>query len=210
MTAHDQKINLASFKRLLGAPALLRSEDAKIYDEMLTKLAACVRTKDFLEFMLVKDFIDETITITRLRKAHAWSINCRIQIQNKTNERRERSEVAKEIASDSRSLLKEYFQSSTRHGLDYLGEFVLDAVDRDAGPEIVEAVALETTIDYQNKLTALIDAAYKRRSSIFQQLEWYRCTLGRELLDLSDAVISTASNGNDSSVASTSIIPSDE
>ena len=60
---------------LFGKPPLLVSEDADIYEALLSRIAIAVRPRDAFEWMLLKDYADLAWEIFRLRRAKAGVIN---------------------------------------------------------------------------------------------------------------------------------------
>ena len=53
-------INSAELKELLGPPPILSSEDGKAYDEIAARLMECIEPRDFMEQLLIKQFVDST------------------------------------------------------------------------------------------------------------------------------------------------------
>jgi hypothetical protein len=56
---------------LFGPPPLIEGEDAAAYDGLYAHVSDTVKPTDFVEEMLVHDFVDDTWTIIRLRRIQA-------------------------------------------------------------------------------------------------------------------------------------------
>jgi hypothetical protein len=53
---------------MLGRPALLRAESRKAYDQLMAQCAAAVDPQDMVEWVMVRDYVDLTWEIMRLRR----------------------------------------------------------------------------------------------------------------------------------------------
>src|ERR1700745_2616852 len=60
---------------VFGRPALLRAEDANLYDALFSRVVAAARPRDPFEWMLLKDYADLAWEIFRLRRAKASYVN---------------------------------------------------------------------------------------------------------------------------------------
>jgi hypothetical protein len=60
---------------LFGRPALLRGEDANLYDALFARVVAAARPRDPFEWILLKDYADLAWEVFRLRRAKAGLIN---------------------------------------------------------------------------------------------------------------------------------------
>jgi hypothetical protein len=61
----------AEVRAILGKPPVLISEDPSVYDTMLANMAAAVMPRDAIEWILMKDCVDLTWEIRRIRLAKA-------------------------------------------------------------------------------------------------------------------------------------------
>src|SRR4029077_20868251 len=57
--------DLATFKKLLGPPPVLSSENRKAFDTIMARFMECIEPRDFIEQMLVKDLAYHTWEIIR-------------------------------------------------------------------------------------------------------------------------------------------------
>src|SRR5262249_49710852 len=62
---------------LFGPPPLLEGEDPKTYDELLSEISGAVKPADILEEILVRDYLDLTLWVLRLRRieVHLIKVN---------------------------------------------------------------------------------------------------------------------------------------
>ena len=58
----------AVLQSVLGPPSLLRSESAADYDALTAQCAAAVEPQDMIEWMIVRDYVDLSWEILRLRR----------------------------------------------------------------------------------------------------------------------------------------------
>jgi hypothetical protein len=210
------KIDPTELSKLLGSPPLLRSEKAEDYEAMLSKLATCLATRDPLELLLVKDVIDETWAIIRIRRCSALSIRHRAKLQNKIEDHRTSSESYREAEQEWKEEINKSIKDEAERGVGLLQlecsghdfEFAMNLQRVDF--ELVEARALEYCIDHQEKLNGLVNDAFKRRNEALRQFEWYRCTLARHLRETSDEVIDAQFEDVDVASNEVPLIPSKE
>ena len=211
-TKHMENIYLESVKALICRPALLRSESFKDYSHMLNRLAFELHIKDPMEWILLDDIVHETFVIKRLRNASAHAINRRLETSKEISKRHDKDEGIREFHEFSQEYVKEALQDeSTRSsGVMHLNEPIHDEIVRapQRAAELKEATALENNIDYQIKLTQLTDAAYKRRNTALEQLDWYRATFAQTVREASDAVIIAQDNQDNSSATDVPLIQS--
>jgi hypothetical protein len=64
-------------KQLWGSPPILPSEDRENYYRLAAHLAGTVKPRDIIEWLWVKDILDLTWDIQRLRRIKADTIECR-------------------------------------------------------------------------------------------------------------------------------------
>jgi len=60
---------------VFGKPALLRSEDANLYDALFARVVVAARPRDPFEWILLKDYADLAWEVFRLRRAKAGLVN---------------------------------------------------------------------------------------------------------------------------------------
>ena len=211
-TPHMESIYLESVKALLCRPALLRSENFRDYSHMLNRLAFELHIKDPMEWILLDDIVHETFVIKRLRNASAHAINRRLETSKEISKRHDKDEGIREFHEFSQEYVKEALQDeSTRSsGIMHLDEPIHEEINKapQRSVELKEAIALENNIDYQIKLTQLIDAAYKRRNTALEQLEWYRAAFAQTVREASDAVIAAQHDQDNSSATDVPLIQS--
>lgn len=188
--------SLADIMKLVRQSPLLLSESKSQYAKMLRRLVADLKCSDYMEVLLVKDVVDETWTIIRLRKASIGTINGRAnrlrtmkahRLKRQRNEE-EKQELMAEVGKDMKH------EETRAAAFTEMSEWIATSINRekDHEQELYEANALEGSIDYQLKINLLIDAAMKRRNDALKQLEWYRKALAAELRAATDMAIEAA------------------
>jgi hypothetical protein len=206
----------ARLMKHLPRPALLKSESVRQYGRMLHQLTKVFHCKDYMELLLIKDVVEETWTIIRLRKAAIGVINRRAQHQQKLearrSEQRHKDGCQKELMTAVHKDLQE--EATRKEALNEMVEFAVSPIlqEKAAMQEIYEAIALEGSIDYQIKLNHLIDVVYKRRNDALRQLEWYRKELAVEITKASDSIIDveTADMAADAASDTIPLVPEDK
>jgi hypothetical protein len=140
---------------LFGLPPLIEGEDAGTYDDFLTRISSAVKPKDFLEEIWVRDVVDlswevlrmrrvkaDVITSARSRGLHDHDLSISIDTVERidrmtTGAERRRNDALREIERH-RSSLAEELRRATEDVVD--AEFVdIPRVESDREPD--EAVA---------------------------------------------------------------------
>ena len=196
---------LKDLMKLVRQSTLLLSESQTQYARMFLRLAADMKCADYIELLLVKDVLDETWTIIRLRKASNGAINIRAEKQRGMEDlRRTRQEYEQDTREVMTEVEKDIKEEATRtSAFAAMSEHVCLKINREKQyeQEINEATALEESIKYQLELNILIDAAIKRRNDALKELEWYRKAFAADLKKASDAAIEAATTNNDGDAA---------
>jgi hypothetical protein len=159
---------------VFGKPALLRDENANLYDALFSRVIAAARPRDAFEWMLLKDYADLAWEIFRLRRAKAGFVNGMHKtalglVLEKlflvTGPAREfhRDPAAKAAILEQLAL----------HGLD---EGVITA-------EAVVACSTELA-----ELDAMIKSAESRRNAMLREIDYHRGGLATRLRDAPDVV----------------------
>ncbi len=209
----SKSIDLNEFKKLFGPPPVLSSEDAKSYYDIVARLMTCIKPNDFLEQMLVKDLADTTWDIRRYSRHKALVIER--QYLSHMEAENSRHEAVDDQQADAEEPECENEGSprvdapdvneSTEAGpactaptqVDQLFELedeVIGAVSDvdqiiEASEELDYAEALESGIEYFERLDRLISISMGRRDDALKQIDFYRQGLGRQLRHVSDEII---------------------
>ena len=208
--------DFVELRKLFGPPPVLSSEDPKAYDAMWARILQSVNASDFIEQMLSKDLADATWEMKRYSRHKALVIErqYREEQEMKAAEEAEEAEEAEQLeesapesdqADQADEPAVEGEQNEQVEEVKPAGapttqfERMLDlaaVVDVDTtkiidGPveELEYAAALETTINYYERLDRLYGGAMARREDVLKQLDFYRQGLGRHLRRVSDDII---------------------
>jgi hypothetical protein len=172
-------INSAELKELLGPPPVLSSEDMKAYDEILARLMECFGPRDFMEQLLIKQWVDENWETMRYARHKT------LGIERKARQFREfQAKRAKAQAQTQRVGSAPYpaNELGRMHELEDKIENTandVDAILDRPTAELDHARALEKSIVYHLQLDQLLNTAVVRRNDVLEQLERYRRGSGK-------------------------------
>jgi hypothetical protein len=204
---------LAKLNKLFGPAPVLSSEDLKAYDTIMTRFIECLKPRDFIEEMFVKDLTDSTWDIMRYR-LHKTLVIEREHRQHQEMEEKRRQEEQKKKAAiaewDAKRAKEAERPGDTKQAEpgEQTGapttqferklelERVIDGTTSDVedilnGPaeELDHAEALQSGIDYFEQLDHLLSVAIARRNDTLYQIEFYGQGLGQHLRRVSDEII---------------------
>lgn len=162
----------AEVRALIGKPPVLSSEDPEAYETMLVNMAAAAMPRDAIEWLLIKDCVDLTWEIRRIRLARAGI-----------------TDVTRKEAL--RSILESTLDHNELKGLDRMTAAEIKAEDWYNGPSAKEALLAhlakhgldEDAITAQayalrsrelEKLDQMLASAEKRRFATLQEMGFYR------------------------------------
>ncbi len=159
---------------LFGDPPVLSTENRKIYSDLLCKVAQAVKPKNIIEWMWIKDIVDLSWEIRRLRRYKAQLIEI---------ERRSRLDVI-EINEETATLPPEqtsppskvYKQHQTRK-------------KTELHAERGSAMAFLAVIPNYERIDRLLVSAELRRNAALRDIQFYRESLAHLLRDASDKII---------------------
>jgi hypothetical protein len=159
---------------VFGKPALLRDEDANLYDALFSRVVAAARPRDPFEWMLLKDYADLAWEIFRLRRAKAGIIdgarkNALVLILNRFN-LNVLGAVKFHSDPDTRALI---LQQLADQGLD---------------EEIITHEAVSNCSGRLAALDRLIASAEHRRNAMLREIDYHRGGLATRLRDAPDVV----------------------
>jgi hypothetical protein len=198
----------AKYTKLFGAAPVLTSESLSEYESRLMYLDECIRPRGFLMQMLVKDLADVTWEIKRLASHKTMVIEREHQRHEEMEARRRQKErklqqaLAELKESQGVEQVDEAKQADEATGdvTQFERAVELDAVVSEApadideilhepADEIAHAKALESAIDYYERLDRLESVARARRDDLLEQIELYRQGLGPLSRRASDEII---------------------
>lgn len=194
---------------LFGSAPVLSSEQLTEYETSLTAFNDCIKPRDFVEQMLVKDLADVTWEIKRYRShktmvierehlRHQEMETKRRQYERKMQlEWRKERQAAKEAEQGEKAKQPEHASAPTTQSeraleleaVVYEGVSDVDEILLEPADEIDHAKALQSGIDYYERLDRLETVAWARRDDVLRQMEFYRQGLGSVSRRASDEII---------------------
>src|SRR5262245_59393872 len=199
-TLQAKALTPAKYTKLFGSAPVLTSEHLSEYETMLMALQECIKPQDFILQMYVKDLADVTWEIRRYelhktlvierehQRQQEIETKRRQQARRLQDERAERIRQRKEKEAEQADQAKQ-----TEHATDAQTQWEraveLDAAVSEAPADIHEilhepadeidhAKALQSGIDYYERLDRLVSVARARRDGILQQIDFYSQGLG--------------------------------
>jgi hypothetical protein len=180
-----ERVIPSHIEALLGAPLLLRSEDPKVYNDLLGHLAGCVEPKDIIDWFWLKDYTDHTWEIRRLRRFKIIFVEAVLTKDNwkmfgsdspKNGDGGERKPIipTEEEATEILNFLqKDAYFDGKRCGLD----------------ELCSAIQLSEVMQRYEALDRLIASAERRRDRTLREIAFRREYLAQRLRKASDEII---------------------
>jgi hypothetical protein len=167
-TPDDDAAHFATLP-LLGAPPLIRGEDARSYDELLARICDTLRPSDSLEEIWIRDVVDLIWETFRLRRIKAslltddteWGIGNTLK-----NER-----------ADARAMAREWAGGNEAAATDVSAALVSAGSSMDA----VIARAMSSQIQKMERFDRLLVSAEARRSAALRELDHHRSPLAQKL-----------------------------
>jgi hypothetical protein len=159
---------------VFGRPALLRDEDANLYDALFSRVVAAARPRDAFEWMLLKDYADLAWEIFRLRRAKAGFVN--------TMHKNALVAVLKKLALDPRPALQFHKNPDAKAAI--LEQLALHGLDEG----VITAEAVVACCDELAALDTIIKSAETRRNAMLREIDYHRGGLATRLRDAPDVV----------------------
>jgi hypothetical protein len=187
-------INSAELKELLGPPPVLSSEDGKAYDEIAARLMECLEPRDFMEQLLIKQFVDSTWDTMRYARHKTLGIERKARQIREFQAKRAKGQAQMQRAGSAPYPATEL---GRMHELEDTIENTandVDAILDRPTAELNHARALETSIVYHLQLDQLLNTAVAKRNDALEQLERYRRGSGKRLRKASDRIIDAEFN----------------
>jgi hypothetical protein len=147
-------------------------EDPAAYDEFLARLSADVKPRDVIEQILVRDALDQTWEILRMRRLKAGLLTS--AMLNQLLGKFEPAELMHQWAVRDPDAIEDVNRLLALEGLNV---------------ENVAVVALSAEIESFERIDRLIMNAEARRNAALRELERHRTTLAQDLRQASDDVV---------------------
>jgi hypothetical protein len=192
------KYSLADSKILFGPPPVLSSENPEHYDAMWNQLTAHFTPIDIIELMLVRNLADANWELRRYLRHRTLSVERRFRQSREFQEKRaegikmRHDEEIRRLAQKMGVPADDFLQMCQ---LDSQMDQILPDIDEifnRVATELEHAAALESAIEYHERMERLINGALRRRDIALKQLDMYRSGLGQRLREASDKIIDDA------------------
>jgi phenylpyruvate tautomerase PptA (4-oxalocrotonate tautomerase family) len=204
--------DLAELKRLF-TPPVLTSEDLKTYYTIMARFLECLKPRDFVEQIFIKDLTDSTWEIMRYSRHKTMVIereherHLEIQAKRRQEERKMKAAIAERVAERAKAAEQAGETKEAEPGAQAGAptsqferklelEEVIDGTVSDVdeildgcADELDHAKALQSGIAYFGQLDRLMSVQVAQRNDVLEQIEFYRQGLGRHLRDISDDII---------------------
>jgi len=202
--------DLAELKKLF-APPVLSSENLKAYYTIMARFLECLKPRDFVEQIFVKDLTDSTWEIMRYSNHKTLVIereherHLEMQAKRRQEERKKKADIADALRAKAAERAGETKEGEPREQAGAptsqyerwleLEEVIdgwisdVDEIVEDPADELDHAKALQSGIDYFEQLDRLMRVQVARRNDVFEQIEFYREGLGQHLRQISDNII---------------------
>src|SRR5216684_1525879 len=138
-------IDVDQLRQLLRAAPVLRTENAKAYDEVLGRLTQCMAPRDFMEQTLIKELADCIWEIARYTRYKTLTIERHLKFPGQ-------DALAERLAEQDGEA----------------DEAEVIAVELD------HVLALQITQDFHDRVDKFLIAATSRRNNALEQIERYR------------------------------------
>jgi hypothetical protein len=154
---------------LLGAPPLIKGEDAGSYDELLARICDTLRPSDSLEEIWIRDVVDLVWETFRLRRIKA-------SLLSDSTERGIGNTLGKEHA-DAREMAREWAAGNEAAAKDVAAALVSVGSSMQA----VIARAMSVQLLDMERLDRMLMSAEARRSAALRELDYHRGPFAQKL-----------------------------
>jgi hypothetical protein len=156
---------------LFGPPPLFEGEDEKAYDEFLTRISTAVKPVDILEEIWVRDVVDLTFEVFRLRRLLA-------SLMTANAHKGLRKILAPRVGRSDAETLAEAWAARKSD--------VAEAVDKalasaDLSMDAIMAQTLSLKLDDIERIDHMTAIAEARRNATLREIDRHRETLGQKL-----------------------------
>jgi hypothetical protein len=199
---HEEELqSLADSLLLFGAPPVLSTENLAYYKTIWSQLTAHFKPRDIVELMLIRNLVDATWESQRYIRQRTLSVERRFRTSAEFQQQRA-AEIAKRRDQEIRRLAEKMGVPPS----DFLLKCQMDSELEDLlidtehfferiPTELDHARALESAIEYHERLEKLLTGALDRRDGAIAMLDQYSAGLGKRLREESDKIVAGASKG---------------
>ena len=175
---------VGEFSAILGSAPVLSTEHEAHYEKIWDGHIECLKPRDFLELLLIRQVQNETWKIFRFTRHQTVAIERHFRDSNKFQLQKVRELKARKEAATEEAAERAAQPFSELNRLLELEDTVLgivadgDRILERTPSEIEHNRALEAGIVFQERLDKLINSALARRNDALRQLQIYRDGLG--------------------------------
>jgi hypothetical protein len=156
---------------LFGPPPLFDGEDTKIYDQLLTQVSTTVMPMDIFEEIWVREIVDLTIEVLRLRRLKASLM--------KANAYKGLSETLAPLVG--RSQAETLAEGWAARKSDVVEEVNKTLTSAGLTPDSILAQTFSLKLNDIERIEHMIALAEARRNATLHEIDRHRQTLGRKL-----------------------------
>jgi hypothetical protein len=161
----------AEHRTLFGPPPLFEGEDTEVYDQLLKQICTAVMPADILEDILVRDGVDLTIEVLRLRRL---TVNLM-----KVNEYKGLSETLAPLVGRSQAeTLAEGWAARKPEVVEEVNKILTSA---GLTPDSILAQTFCLKVNDIERIEHMIALAEARRNATLREIDRHRQTLGQKL-----------------------------
>jgi len=198
---------MKDLKALYGNP-VLSTENEEAYNRILSGLLDCLRPSDFMEFRWMKQLADAIWDEVRYKRQKTALFDRKFR-ECREHQAKRKLEFDHHKAKGGNLLYQPISAIELEH-VTYGHNKSVDAILARAPDELDHARALETGMDYYDKLDKWLETAMARQREVIGWFEMYRNGLGPRLRKVSNEIIAVECATIDRSLQeaeSTSLVP---
>jgi hypothetical protein len=196
MAAHTVPARRTTQPSPFGAPPLFPGEDAAAYDDLLARFRAAIKPKDVLEEMSLRDVVDLTWEILRMRRLRVRFLTCGMleELSQILEPLVEDESSGDEPSADEAEGDNELSAAKLAEEWAARDPRAIEEVDKQLASkgltlENVAAQALSAQIESFERIDRMIMNAEARRNAAWRELERHRTAPAQALRQASDDVI---------------------
>lgn len=195
IVAIETEPNLSEAIRLLGPAFVLSTESARDFDLVFAKLLTCLKVRDELEVILVRDLAEASWEMHRYGRLRGLSLErsfkqiLDFQVQRVKAQRARKQERIGTIAEHA-TMTPPDIAKATHLELEVLASDsdIKEILDR-TPTELDHAHALEKRLSFHKDVEAVIASISRRRNEALHMLDLYRAGLGRRVDETMNEII---------------------
>ena len=189
----SNKNDLAELQKHFGSPPILSTESVEDYEAVAAQFMKYINPEDFIVLMFVRDLTDWTWEMMRYKRHKTWAIERKHRQQLEFQAMREQFNAQQKArARKAKDLSRPVTVADQAYELEIVVESTADDVKElveQRPKELDLARALESSIDYYERLDQLLGIANSRRNGALELIAFYRDGLASRLRRISNEII---------------------